>query len=171
MHIMVSDHSNFTALLNIISFHQATILTSPDILSSAVSSLGVHCRLTMYILGRFRFGRSIHQRQGYCLRIFRLVPRHNIISADSAADLASSQLYGQLIAPWRENINKMIKQERKNIYISKRVIPSLNKELNERATPVKVLHVYVKPRTNRIISVLQTYFMHNIYLGVPVKIS
>ena len=117
MHNMVSDHSNFTALLNIKSFQQATILISPDIFSSAVSSLGVHCRLTMYILGRFRFGRSIHQRQGYCLRIFRLVPRHNIISADSAADLASSQLYGELIAPWRENINKMIKQERQNIHI------------------------------------------------------
>ena len=114
---MVSDHSNITAILNIKGFHQATILISPDIFSSAVSSLGVHCRLTMYILGRFRFGRSIHQRQGYCLRIFRLVPRHNIISADSAADLASSQLYGELIAPWRENINKMIKQERQNKHI------------------------------------------------------
>jgi hypothetical protein len=82
---------NLTITFIIISSHR------PLSLRVAALSLGVHCRLTMYKGGRSFLGRSMHHSQGYLRKTFRLDPKHNIMSAFSAAFEAPSQLIGHLI--------------------------------------------------------------------------
>lgn len=90
----------------------------PLIFSTAESSLGVHCRLTMYSEGLFFLGLSIHQRHAQLLSTLRLVPIHIIISADSAAARACSQLYGDCIPPCKACVMVELKIKSKKWVLS-----------------------------------------------------